>query len=209
MRLADLHGEYDAIFSLGQNCLPTMQLQKNGLRRFAGVLDWMMSDTLSDVNRLLANRFEGFMEFPNLSATVNPGNPESLMVTDHAYHIISVHDFDTRLNTVDCLAAFPLVKEKYERRIRRFLDQCANGKRILFVRMHGTLPEATELQHVLSTLVAHEFSILVTNYTQVSGVIEVDWGLEKVCAIEIPSADVWNYRSDPHWQLMFSGLKHL
>ncbi|WP_081752173.1 DUF1796 family putative cysteine peptidase [Paenibacillus sp. 1-18] len=36
-------GDYDAVFSLGGHCLPSIQLDKNGMRPYAGPLDWMIS----------------------------------------------------------------------------------------------------------------------------------------------------------------------
>ncbi len=121
MRLAQLAGEYDAVFSLGQNCTPAIQLEKNRLRPFAGVLDWMMSDTLSDVNRLLENRFAGFMDLPNLSVV---GTSQlNYMVRDIAYNVISVHDFPQERNTSAELVTYPEFREKIDRRIERFLQK--------------------------------------------------------------------------------------
>jgi Putative papain-like cysteine peptidase (DUF1796) len=40
MSLKDISGNYVAIFSLGGDCLEAIQLRKNNLRPFAGVLDW-------------------------------------------------------------------------------------------------------------------------------------------------------------------------
>lgn len=121
MRLAQLAGEYEAVFSLGQNCTPAIQLEKNRLRPFAGVLDWMMSDTLSDVNRLLENRFAGFMDLPNLSVV---GTSQlNYMVRDIAYNVISVHDFPQERNTSSDLVTYPEFREKIDRRIERFLQK--------------------------------------------------------------------------------------
>ncbi|KYG94792.1 DUF1796 family putative cysteine peptidase [Paenibacillus jamilae] len=204
MRLAQLAGEYEAVFSLGQNCTPAIQLEKNRLRPFAGVLDWMMSDTLSDVNRLLENRFAGFMDLPNLSVV---GTSQlNYMVRDIAYNVISVHDFPQERNTSSDLVTYPEFKEKIDRRIERFFAKTQMAKRSLFVRMLGTYEEVEELERILSGMVANEFRLLVVNCSGVTELTEVDWQLPHVCAVEMPFADVWNYKSDPHWRTLFKEM---
>ncbi|AET56976.1 hypothetical protein HPL003_00960 [Paenibacillus terrae HPL-003] len=204
MRLAQLAGEYDAVFSLGQNCTPSIQLEKNRLRPFAGVLDWMMSDTLSDVNRLLENRFAGFMDLPNLSVV---GTSQlNYMVRDITYNVISVHDFPQERNTSADLATYPEFREKIDRRIERFFAKMQMAKRSLFVRMLGTYEEVEELERILSDMVAHEFRLLIVNCSDVTELTEVDWQLPNVCAVEMSFADVWNYKSDPHWRTLFQGM---
>ncbi|MGM1021834.1 MAG: DUF1796 family putative cysteine peptidase [Bacillota bacterium] len=204
MRLAQLAGEYDAVFSLGQNCTPAIQLEKNRLRPFAGVLDWMMSDTLSDVNRLLENRFAGFMDLPNLS--VIGTSQLNYMVRDIDYNVISVHDFPQERNTSADLATYPEFREKLDRRIERFFAKTQKAQRSLFVRMLGTYAEVEELERILSGMMAHEFRLLIVNCSGVTELTELDWQLANVCAVEMPFADVWNYQSDPHWRMLFQGM---
>lgn len=62
MKLQDIKGSYNAIYSLGDLCLASIQLKQNNLRTFAGVLDWAGSPILPDVTRLLQNRFAGLMD---------------------------------------------------------------------------------------------------------------------------------------------------
>ncbi|NHW36816.1 DUF1796 family putative cysteine peptidase [Paenibacillus aceris] len=45
-----------------QNCDPAAYLRGHHLRKFSMPLDWVMSPSLTDVNRLLAHKFTGFME---------------------------------------------------------------------------------------------------------------------------------------------------
>jgi len=66
MNLKDIKGQYDAVFSLGHLCLAAIQLRNNDLRPFAGPLDWVTTNSLSDLNRLLRNRFTGFMDSKNI-----------------------------------------------------------------------------------------------------------------------------------------------
>ena len=204
MNLSQLKGEYDAIFSLGDLCLASIQLKKHNLRPYSGVLDWMASPELSQVNELLENRFIGFLEYDNLRVI---GYADTFIcVLDDAYNLVSNHDFDGEKNTLTYLGAYAEVMEKYERRIQRFLSEMDNAKRILFVRTEGSLEDAAVLQDVLSRLVKHDFSILLINHTYVQGIVERSWPLEKVCSIEFPNKDIWEGNHDL-WKEVLSGIR--
>ena len=203
MDLSQLKGKYDAIFSLGDLCLASIQLKKHNLRPYSGVLDWMASPELSKVNELLENRFIGFLDYDNLRVI---GYADSFIcVSDDGYNLVSNHDFDGEKNTLTYLGAYAEVMEKYERRIQRFLSEMDNAKRILFVRTEGTLEDAAVLQDVLSRIVKHDFSILLINHTYVQGIVEKSWPLEKVCSIEFPNKDKWEGNHDL-WEEVLSGI---
>ena len=165
-----MKGNYDAIISLGNLCLPSLQLEKNDLRTYAGVLDWMGSPSLSDVNRLLKNRFIGFMELPymRIGGYATEGR---LWVKDEVYNIVSNHDFYADQNSLTHLATYPEVKEKFDRRIKRFFEQAASCKKILFIRTEGDLEEAKELQNILSKIIKHDFRVLQVRHSNVGGII--------------------------------------
>ncbi|MCK1997332.1 papain-like cysteine peptidase [Psychrobacillus psychrodurans] len=204
MDLSQLKGEYDAIFSLGDLCLASIQLKKHNLRPYSGVLDWMASVELSKVNELLENRFMDFLEYDNLRVI---GYADTFIcVSDDGYNLVSNHDFDGEKNTLTYLGGYAEVMEKYERRIQRFLSEMDNAKRILFVRTEGTLEDAAVLQDVLSRLVKHDFSVLLINHTYVQGIVEKSWPLEKICSIEFPNKDKWEGNHDL-WREVLSGIR--
>lgn len=186
VRLQDLYGTYDAIFSLGDLCIGSLKLRQNNLRPYAGVLDWMATPELSDVNRLLKNRFIGFMDLPNLRIIGYAGE-KYICVSDDAYHFVSNHDFEVGKNSLSHLGSYAEVREKFDRRIRRFLEKVNSCQRILFIRTEGDLGEAKELEKVLSGLVKNDFRVLLVNHTNVKELVEDNWPLEKVCAIQLPS----------------------
>lgn len=204
MDLAQLKGKYDAIFSLGDLCLGSIQLKKNNLRPYSGVLDWMASPQLSDINRLLENRFVGFMDYENLR--IIGYADDCICVADDGYNIVSNHDFGRDKNTLQYLGSYDEVMQKYERRIQRFLSKMKTAKRILFVRTEGTLGDAADLQDILSKLVKHDFSILLINHTPVTGIVEKNWPLEKVCSIEFPNTDKWEGNHEL-WEEVLSGIR--
>jgi hypothetical protein len=204
MSLEKIKGSYDAVFSLGNLCLGAMQLEKFNLRPFSGVLDWVGSHSLPDVNRLLQNRFSGFMELPNLKV-VGHASELDLFVLDEVYKIGFNHDFKTDKNTVSHLAAYPEVKEKYDRRVQRFLEKMATSKRILFIRTEGTFQDVQELESILSGMVKNDFRLLVVNHTNVNGMIDINWPLQKVSAVELPNGEIWN-ANDQYWAAILNGV---
>jgi hypothetical protein len=204
LSLEKIKGSYDAVFSLGNVCLGAIQLKKFNLRPFAGVLDWVSSYSLPDVKRLLQNRFSGFMELPNLKV-LGYATDLDLLVLDEAYSIYFNHDFKTDKNTVSHLAAYTEVKEKYNRRVGRFLEKLDTSQRILFIRTEGTLEEVKELESILSGMVKNDFRLLVVNHTKVNGMIEKNWDLEKVSVVELPDDEKWD-ANDHYWESIFNGV---
>ncbi|GIP29956.1 hypothetical protein J23TS9_50860 [Paenibacillus sp. J23TS9] len=204
MRIADLKGTYDAIFSLGDLCLASMQLEKLDLRPYAGPLDWMATYNLADVNRLLRNHFANFMEYNNLVVEKRISD-QLYLVRETNYDFLSNHDFFTHNNFPPYLAAYPEVKAKYDRRVQRFMEKMAYSRNILFIRTEGSFEHAQELQTVLSGLVAHDFKVLLINHTAVPNVVETDWPLEKICSIQLPNDEKWD-GNDHLWTDIFNGI---
>jgi hypothetical protein len=126
-------------------------------------------------------------------------------VQDQVYNIYFNHDFKTDKNTVDNLAAYPEVKEKYNRRIARFLEKVETCQRILFIRTEGTFEEIKELETILSGMVKNDFRLLVVNDTKVNVMIEQNWNLEKVTVLELPDDEKWD-SNDHYWATIFSGV---
>lgn len=191
MKLKDLPGTYDAIFSLGDLCLASIELERNSLRPFAGVLDWMASYSLADVNRALSSRFANFMEYRNLKV-VGQASDKLYLVLDSEYNFISNHDFFTHSNFPPHLAAYPEIKEKYNRRINRFLNKMETARNILFIRTEGTLEQTAQLESVLRGLVKHDFKVLLVQHNAaIRNIVENDWPLQKVISIQMPDQDRW------------------
>ncbi|MEH7210142.1 DUF1796 family putative cysteine peptidase, partial [Priestia megaterium] len=99
MNLEDIKGHYDAIFSLGDLCLTSLQLKDNNLRTFSGILDWVSSPSLKNVNVLLQNRFADFLNLKNLRI-IKYISQWDLLVWDEVYNIGFNHDFKTDKNTL-------------------------------------------------------------------------------------------------------------
>lgn len=206
MKLKNIKGQYDVIVSLGSACGPAAHLRRHNLRRVSMPLDWVVSNSLSDVNRLLKNKFDGFMELKNMrliegthyfvdDEVVQP--VKSYFIKDMYYNIISVHDFPV-LKDQDWTATYPSYKEKLNMRTNRFLEMIKTSQSILFIRWAARYDDVVELQSVLSGMIKNQFSILTLIPTDgLQNVLEMDSGLDKVCLVKVPNRSednwIWDY----------------
>ncbi|MGG1551359.1 DUF1796 family putative cysteine peptidase [Paenibacillus ferrarius] len=208
MKLQELNDtSYDLIVSLGQNCDPAAHLRRHNLRKFSMPLDWVVSTSLTDVSRLLKNKFRGFMDECNLQqiegssqyvdefASVVQKTP-SYFIHDTLYNVTSVHDFPIIPNQ-SWRSTYKSYKEKLDMRIERFLKESTKSTSMLFVRLHATYDQTVELQSVLENFTNNNFNILIIcPIANLKRVTEIDWGLECVCTVQIPSTnnfDDWDH----------------
>ncbi|KGR85381.1 DUF1796 family putative cysteine peptidase [Lysinibacillus odysseyi] len=205
MKREELLGGYDAIFSLGDLCLTSIQLKKHGLRPYSGVFDWAATPILSKVNMMLRNRFAQFMEVSHLRA-IGPASDTMLCVADDYYDFVSNHDFELSKNTMTYLGSYYEVMDKYNRRINRFLYAMNTARRILFVRTEGDFGDVMELQATLRGMVKNDFNILVINHEAVDGIVEKNWPLPNVYAVAFPnSVDKWE-GNNALWSEILQGI---
>lgn len=205
MLFHELKGKYQAVFSLGNNCLPAIQLERNGLRPYSGPLDWLAFKQIADLNRMLLNRFEGFMDYDHLRVESRVSE-RLFLVEDNYYHLYFNHDFFTHNNTETQLLAYPEVKAKYDRRVNRFLEKISTSKLTLFVHTGSTLEGIRTLDSVLSQIVAHDYRLLLVNHAAVPGIVDSHSPLDKVCSLLIPDGEVWN-GNNRHWSRIFKGIR--
>jgi hypothetical protein len=212
MKLQDVKKSYDLIVSLGMSCAPPINLRRSSLRRFSMPLDWMISYSLTDVNRLYKNKFQNFMEFTNLEILqkthyfLEDGSPvypnengstkvKAYFIRNTLYNIISVHDFPIILGK-HWSTDYPSYKMKLDLRIKRFWDTLMISNHILFVRWASSYEQALELQSTLSDLLQpNEFTVLILNpILELKSVQETNWEIDNVCVLEVPS-DMNDYES--------------
>ncbi|NUC18187.1 peptidase [Bacillus mycoides] len=203
MELLDIQQKYDAIFSLGNTCFVAGKLQNYNLRSCAGVIDWMLSFSLTDVIRLLQNKFEGFMEKETMEFDAYHACGTKLLLTDIRYNIKSAHDFPAEKNTPENWTSYPEFKIKINRRIERFLNKLKTSNLILFVRIGGTYEEVELLEKVLSNLIPGEFRILLLNEISEYKIIEYNWNLKYTCSVGIPMDGNQNYEI---WNQLLKGI---
>ncbi|AWP27926.1 peptidase [Paenibacillus sp. Cedars] len=218
LKLQDVKGAYDVIIGLGSWCGPSLYLRQRGLRRFAFPLDWMISNSISDVSRLLDNRFVGFMDLEQLQKTkgtsalledgvavLSEGNQvyqDAHFILDTRYNIISVHDFPVLPNQ-DWMHSYDVYRGRLNHRIDRFFRILEHSESVLFVRWgEVTADEAAELHAVLSSLVRGTCNVLfLQTLLDLENVQEIDWGMNGICTLQVPDSrpndiSIWNYALD-------------
>lgn len=204
MLLHGIKGQYQAVFSLGDNCLPAIQLERNGLRPYSGPLDWLAIPQITDLNRLLLNRFSGFMDLNHLQV-ISKVSDRLFLVEESFYHLYFNHDFFTHNNTENQLSAHPEVKAKYDRRISRFLEKIATSQRILFIHTGGTFDEILTLNTVLSQIVVNDYCLLHVIHAPIPGIIDHYCPLSNVCSLVLPDREIWN-GNNSLWTQILSGI---
>ncbi|MDU9695672.1 DUF1796 family putative cysteine peptidase [Priestia aryabhattai] len=221
LNLQDIKGSYDLMLGLGSWCGPSLNLRRHNWRRFSFPLDWMISNSIADVSRLLKNKFSGFMDLENLQRTdgyahflddgvaifPEEGGTEPVnahFIHDMHYNIISVHDFPIIPN-VDWTVMYPSYKEKLNQRITRFFEKIENSPSVLFIRWGAATPEeAIELKTTLSELVKGPFNILLLQPLDgLKGVIDMNWTIDGICSVQVP---LDNPNDEAIWDYVLNGL---
>lgn len=134
--------KYDIIYSIGRDCACATYLQKNGLRLTSGPFDWLTNANLEDRFTLLLNDFKYFLDEKYLKQmpkpTQFPADKNNDYYENTKTHLYFWHDFSADKSFEE---AYPEVKRKYERRIKRFYNNVKNKDKVLliwFSQVHQT-----------------------------------------------------------------------
>lgn len=123
----DRKGSYnfEHIISLGGNCYVAEDLIKLGLRSASYPFDWCLSCDSQGIIDSIENSFEDFLNYDLLAQHKENGS----RYYNEKYQLSFFHDFDKFLPLKKQLSN---VEKKYERRIKRFLDDICEPT--LFIR---------------------------------------------------------------------------
>ncbi|MEC2474169.1 DUF1796 family putative cysteine peptidase, partial [Bacillus thuringiensis] len=82
-----------------------------------------------------------------------------------------------------------------------------SSESILFIRIWGNRDEAVELKNVLSEITNKDFNILIDNFKEdISNIVEQNWGISRVCSIELPRyQDRWE-GDDSDWNYILNKI---
>ncbi|WP_347338365.1 DUF1796 family putative cysteine peptidase [Tumebacillus amylolyticus] len=206
MKLAELKREFDAVLSLGGNCQTAYQLDRIGLRSSSGPLDWMLTYSLPMLTELLQSRFQEYFARENIQLLPAGEGAYHHVLFDDRYQSTSMHDIDI-VPGREWVEDYPAFREKLDRRIRRFLQQVEKSDSVLFVRLAGTREQTEALVTALEALRPQgDFFLLVVNYTDDRRLIELDWGLDRVCSVLLPNDDIRWEGNDAAWDALFDGI---
>lgn len=104
------------IVSLGFFCSVAMELERCGIRSVSLPFDWLITGNYEAVLKLIANRFDRFLDMNNLyqEYDINPAYYYNDVYDLHFYH-----DFNPHLTLEE---QYNSVRQKYDRRINRFYE---------------------------------------------------------------------------------------
>ncbi|MCE2982324.1 MAG: papain-like cysteine peptidase [Parachlamydia sp.] len=189
---------FDVAVSLGEGCQVAWQLNYHQYRTKAYPFDWLRSP-LQSVLLYISNQGAYLFDADKLSI-VGPyaGDTQKLEVIDLAYGLSSYHDFAA----YPPFANYSAVKEKYDRRTKRFFKLLDSKKRILFIRQGSDKQDILALDYMLRTIYPKlNFAILAIHETEE---YRTDWGMANIknfCMPQIPGDWMGDYSL---WGLLLS-----
>lgn len=128
------HIKFDLVFSIGEDCGCAMLLRDARIRDMSSPFDWLTNATYKMRMDLLANRFAGFLVREHLNPMVKPTvgyfDADNDYYADAATGFYFYHDFPAGMSLTE---SYPLVKDKYDRRISRLMERLECGGNVLLV----------------------------------------------------------------------------
>lgn len=194
--------KYDFVFSIGEACSCTQVLRQQGLQNASYPFDWLFGSTLVKRCEILANEFKDFIRKEDLEFSY-----EERSVKCYAYHnklngITFNHDF---LKSLEFDEAYPLVKEKYDRRIKRLLKRIENSNSVLVVYLESPITNHPDISNeeilqgysILKEKFGDKINLLYIKNSKQEVVIEEfeDGKITKV------SGDYKKYGAEFDWQI--------
>jgi hypothetical protein len=122
--------KFDLIFSIGAACSCTQMLRSTHLQFYSYPFDWLYGASILERVEILINDMKDFINKEDLEYA-----HEERSISCNAYfnkhnNITFNHDF---LKDVPFDEMYEKVREKYDRRSNRLLEQIKNSKNVLFV----------------------------------------------------------------------------
>lgn len=139
--------KYDLIFGIGEACSCTQSLRKYNLQIQSFPFDWLYGSNFLGRCKILAQQFSCFFEKKDLKDTnrVNNDKNNPCEVYYNCYNdIFFNHDF---LVTEKFNDIYPLIKEKYDRRINRLLKKIEKSRRVLVVYLETPISNHPKIEN--------------------------------------------------------------
>lgn len=125
--------KYDLVFGIGEACSCTQNLRKNKLQFSSYPYDWLFGMSLLNRVKLIADNYNHFIDYEDLQDAERRNrsktNPCEVFYNTRN-EIYFNHDFEYGKTLEE---TYPAVKEKYDRRISRLLEQIGKSKKVLVV----------------------------------------------------------------------------
>ena len=126
------HYKYDFFCSLGLDCTMAGCVRMANTRSFSGPFDWLNGGTLESRINLINTEFKDFLNKDDLEEIImeNDNQPDKKRYKNTRTGLCFHHDW---LAANPFLSEYISVKEKYDRRINRFMNLLAKQRGCLFV----------------------------------------------------------------------------
>ena len=113
---------------MGERCPCSVLLRSVFLQTFSNPLDWLSGSSFASRLNLVITKFKDFLNIEDLEYETCGSKWD--IYSNKKSGVVYFHDFPAG---EDMDTAFIKVKEKYDRRIARFLDKMSNSKKVLAV----------------------------------------------------------------------------
>ena len=160
--------KYDIIYSLGANCACASHLKTVKLRTASGPFDWLCGADLKTRCDIICNGFDEFCTKKYFRKTEEQEPQDHNISYLHTkYGLYFKHDFP---KDVGYDSMFPVISEKYTRRIQRFLSDIRKSRTVLLVWMEpfSFTPDEvlTEVYDRLAACFHKDFDFLVITHKE-------------------------------------------
>ena len=129
-----MHKKYDIIYSIGRDCACAMYMNKCKLRCTSGPFDWLTNASFETRMNLILNDFADFLNPEDIRFLPKDPNVFNDEKCDYYENIRNgfyyYHDFPVGHTLKESM---PVVVEKYNRRIVRFIKNMHKKRRILLI----------------------------------------------------------------------------
>jgi len=126
-----INKKYDFIFSLGEACACTQVLRKCRLQFASFPFDWLYGSNINKRAELISNDMENWFNIEDLEKIGQREHPEPKDIyKNNKTGIVFNHDFPINGELKN---DYEKVKEKYDRRINRLLENIRNSNNVLVV----------------------------------------------------------------------------
>lgn len=202
------NNEYDLIFSLGEACSCATALKDANLRLASYPFDWMFGSDFLNRCKMLASKFERFIEKEDLEFSFEARSIKCNAYYNNYNNIVFNHDF---LKDLPFDEAYKLVREKYDRRIQRLLNDIEKSKRVLVlyietpVKDHILVEDKIILDgfNILREKFGNKIELLYVKNSTVEDVTNLTDG------ITVITCDYKDYSSDLDYNVNLRVLKNV
>ena len=125
-----MKNKYDLVFSLGEACSCTQALRSSNLQYASYPLDWLFGSDFNGRMDILVSDFNKFIEQSDLQYSYSERSISCDAYLNNKNQITFNHDFPAGISLEE---SYPMVAEKYQRRINRLLDNIKNADSVLIV----------------------------------------------------------------------------